>query len=375
MKNKIFTLLLAGMAIFSSCDSDRDSNPVYNQPETFTLNKPALSDNIFDLNSSSHIWLTCSQPDYGFTAAVTYTLEISLTDNFEKVQVLPTQFTTAKMEVKTNELAVCATNLFIAEGKVKDDFPLQTPLYLRLKAVVTDLKEPVYSNSIEIKTELEYTLPPIEIPKKLYIGGDFCEWNWDKTLEMVPVNGTEGMFWRIIYIPENTSIKLSRTSTEETSAGFAETTINDNYEADVTDNSGKIGFTKGGWYLLVVKAAIEGAELRYTMDINEPAVYIVGPVTSNNESDRFNVAPEKKFTVPAIGDDFFVSPPFKFGVSGDPGVRACVSIDGIDWWKTEFMVFDGILKYRGNDGDQARVSANAGQKLYINFTAGTGKIE
>lgn len=368
MKNKIFTLLLAGMAIFSSCDSDRDSNPVYNQPETFTLNKPALSDNIFDLNSSSHIWLTCSQPDYGFTAAVTYTLEISLTDDFEKVQVLPTQFTTAKMEVKTNELAVCATNLFIAEGKVKDDFPLQTPLYLRLKAVVTDLKEPVYSNSIEIKTELEYTLPPIEIPKKLYIGGDFCEWNWDNTLEMVPVNGVEGKFWRLIFIPENSSIKLSQTSTEETSAGFAETTINDNYEAVVTDNSGKIGFTKGGWYLLVVKAAIEGAELRYTMDINEPAVYLFGPAIG----DKW--APEEalKFTVPQVADEFFVSPAF----TNAGEVRACVIAEDKDnWWKSEFMVFNNKLEYRGNGGDQARVQGTVGQKLYINFTAGTGKIE
>ena len=59
---------------------------------------------------------------------------------------------------------------------------------------------------------------------------------------------------------------------------------------------------------------------------------------------------------------------------GDGGVRACVSIDGHDWWKTEFMVFDGKLKYRATGGDQERVNGKKGQVLSINFTKGTGSI-
>ena len=40
------------------------------------------------------------------------------------------------------------------------------------------------------------------------------------------------------------------------------------------------------------------------------------------------------------------------------------------------MVFDGKLEYRGKGGDQEpRVAGVAGQKLYINFTQKTGKIE
>ena len=41
----------------------------------------------------------------------------------------------------------------------------------------------------------------------------------------------------------------------------------------------------------------------------------------------------------------------------------------------EFMVFDGKIVFRGNDGDQERVKGQTGQKLYLNFTEGTGSIK
>ena len=44
-------------------------------------------------------------------------------------------------------------------------------------------------------------------------------------------------------------------------------------------------------------------------------------------------------------------------------------------WKTEFMVFDGELKYRATGGDQDRVNGKKGEVLKINFLKGTGSIE
>ena len=80
-----------------------------------------------------------------------------------------------------------------------------------------------------------------------------------------------------------------------------------------------------------------------------------------------------KFEVPTTANDYFVSPAFAAGHA--EGARAYVKIDGFDWWKSEFMVFDGKLEYRGAGGDQDRVPVTAGQKLYINFTNDTGRIE
>jgi hypothetical protein len=39
------------------------------------------------------------------------------------------------------------------------------------------------------------------------------------------------------------------------------------------------------------------------------------------------------------------------------------------------MVFDKKIVYRGMGGDQDRIEAKAGQKLYLNFTKETGDIK
>ena len=52
-----------------------------------------------------------------------------------------------------------------------------------------------------------------------------------------------------------------------------------------------------------------------------------------------------------------------------------LAIEGHDPWHSEFMVFDGTIKYRGTGGDQDRVTAAAGQKLYLNFSTDKGEIK
>lgn len=89
MKRYIFASLLAGVVAFglSSCEDDNDSNPVVRQPESFVLNTPAMAGNLYDLANSDSIRLTCSQPDYGYTAAVRYYAQVSLTDEWSNVVV------------------------------------------------------------------------------------------------------------------------------------------------------------------------------------------------------------------------------------------------------------------------------------------------
>jgi hypothetical protein len=65
MKTYILTTLLAGALLVTSCADDRDSNPTINQPETFTLNTPALAGNTYDLENSESITFTYKQPNYG----------------------------------------------------------------------------------------------------------------------------------------------------------------------------------------------------------------------------------------------------------------------------------------------------------------------
>ena len=50
-------------------------------------------------------------------------------------------------------------------------------------------------------------------------------------------------------------------------------------------------------------------------------------------------------------------------------------IPGFDWWKSEFMVFDDVIVYRGTGDDQDRVAGSVGQSLYLNFSKDTGEIK
>ena len=81
-KLSIMAMLTMGLAFFTACEDDNDSNPVIQQPTTFVLNEPAYASSIIDLESSKEIRFTCSQPNYGYTAAVTYQIQLSLTNSF-----------------------------------------------------------------------------------------------------------------------------------------------------------------------------------------------------------------------------------------------------------------------------------------------------
>ena len=124
--------------------------------------------------------------------------------------------------------------------------------------------------------------------------------------------------------------------------------------------------------MIVIRSAVNGRNIDYTIEFNEPAVWLIGGVIKEG-GDWTECADGWKFTVPETADADFVSP--AFAADAPEGPRAYVKVDGFDWWKSEFMVFDGKLKYRAAGSDLDRVTSKAGQKMYINFTKGTGKIE
>lgn len=375
-KNLLYIALFAGATLLASCESDRDSNPMLETPTTFTLNQPALAGGTYDLGNATSIVLTCQQPAYGFTAPATYEVQVSLDKAFPKdgIEVLPTTYTTARMDIDANELAVATTNLMLADGKTETDFPLNTSIYVRLKSSLRSGVGEVYSNPIALKVHTTFALPPVQLPEKLYMIGTFCDWNWDNAVSMIPVNSHPELFWRMVYLPEG-GLKLNTQTNWNDVIGYAQATVTDNNEAGVSgDGEGNISISKAGWYLVVVKATIEGRDTKYSISFNRPNVYLFGAAAK--EGGQWEANDDYLFTVPNSADGDFVSPSLlaTSGV-GDDCVRACVKLDGVEWWQSEFMVFDGKLEYRGIGGDQSRVGSQAGQKLYINFTKGTGAIK
>ena len=373
-KVNILASLFAGLLMFSACEADRDSNPVYQEPTKFVLNTPAYVNTVYDLEYSTSLELTCSQPDYGFTAATYYAVQVSLTEDFSSFEELSTQYTTAKMNVDASELAVAATNMKVAEGALEEDFPMIAPLYIRLRAYINESMGEIISNTISLtNVKLYFALPPIELPTKLYLIGDFCNWNWDNAPEMIPLHdGTTGTFWRMVYVKGGLKFN-TKTSWNGGEVGFVGCTTLDNFNAGISDAGGNIGIANEGWYLIVIRSKVNGRKIDYTVEFNEPAVWLIGNATGAGDNAWKELLEGWKFEVPATADGYFISPAFAAGHA--EGARAYVKVDGFDWWKSEFMVFDGKLEYRGVGGDQDHVPVEAGQKLYLNFSTDKGEIK
>lgn len=384
MKNIIKSALLVVMSLtlMTACSDDNDSNPSIQTPTEFKLNTPALVDTPIDLANSSKIMLTCSQPNYGYTASVQYTVQVATDENMTDAVELSETSNSAKVEIDANLLASTLTNIYVEKGKTEADFPMDVKAYFRLKAnIVTSNGNVVegteiLSNVVSLNNiHLLFSLPAINLPKNVYVTGSFCDWDWSKSFDMVQVYGTEDTFWRLVYI-DDSGIKLN-TATEwnGSEVGFAGITVSGDCKDEIIDKDGNIASSKPGWYLVIVTTSVVNREIHYDVQFNKPTIWLIGPAAGS--TDYAQEAEGWSFTVPTTKDGDFVSPAFAGSVPGGDGdgVRMYVKIPGHDWWHSEFVVLSDKIAYRATGGDQARVAGSAGQKVYLNFSKGTGEIK
>ena len=203
-KISILAFLFAGMLSFSSCESDRDSNPVLQEPTEFVLNTPAYVNTTYDLANSTSLELTCSQPNFGYTAPTVYAVQVAWNENFENFVQLDTKYSTAKMNVDASEIAVAATNLAVAEGIDESQFPIMTRLFIRVVAELnsaTSTISAIASNVIELPhVRVEFALPPVLLPETVYVVGNHNGWIWGNSLPATLVWGRDNMWWRMTYL-------------------------------------------------------------------------------------------------------------------------------------------------------------------------------
>ncbi len=195
MKNiniKIVFGILLSLVMFTSCE-DEAASPIINSAAldgslTFVLNESQYSNWTYvlsDANATKEMdALTCVQPDYGFTAAVTYTTQVSFANTFAEgtYQSLPTSINGEKVSVNTKEMNKAMIALY---GGVLPDPVVTKDVYVRLKAVVSEATnsplndsvatvKPLYSNVIMIKVQpyIEPLMAYTEvIPVPYYIVG------------------------------------------------------------------------------------------------------------------------------------------------------------------------------------------------------------
>lgn len=179
-----FAVLVAALG-FSSCNETWDDNPTLNTHEGVVeanfLNEPVLQNTAVnigadDVNGTLHF--TCSQPDFGYAAAATYRVQISL-DKVKYKELAMSFYDCSEINPVNSEVAKAISSL---AGVVSDaDLPLNVkPVYFRLRAYIPELPESTQfiSNWVSMN---DITISYLAIwvagtPTGMYLRGGMNDW-------------------------------------------------------------------------------------------------------------------------------------------------------------------------------------------------------
>jgi len=291
-------ILLAGLTLSWSCKDDHSQNPVYQQPDSFVLNTPPYAAIVTDLQNSTALPLTTSQPDFGFTAVTTYAVQVSVNDKWvdgtEEVPAtykeLPTTFTTAALSANAADLDRAIAGL--SNWTSADDLSGEPmAIYLRLKAAVSPTLPPVYSNSVKITVLPYYIKTTDALPAPYYLVGECIgDGKWtnsgtaDIGISLVPmsltpnqeyskIDGT-GVFTYTGYFPAGKGFKLIGIP----GSWKEEWGMKDGGFVHNTPGSDNMTVAADGWYTLTLNSATNELKIE-TADISPaeyPAMQLVG---------------------------------------------------------------------------------------------------
>lgn len=199
MKNKYMmgALLFGIISLFASCSDDNDSNPTLIQPTEFTLNIPEYANSTIDLEHSTGLGLTWSQPKYTADNApinATYEVQVSPTNTFtvstdeaaadESGIKVPDY---AALSNTTQKCNVSASAEEIDKALVKilkwteGNVPATQEVYVRVNAFVqegTSRLNPVASNSVKLNVNPYYIELKDATPTMWYLVGNMFGAKW-----------------------------------------------------------------------------------------------------------------------------------------------------------------------------------------------------
>ena len=199
MKNKYMmgALLFGIISLFASCSDDNDSNPTLIQPKEFTLNTPEYANSTIDLEHSTGLGLTWSQPKYTADNApinATYEVQVSPTNTFtvstdeaaadESGEKVPDYAALSNTTQKCN-ISASAEEIDKALVKIlkwtEGNVPATQEVYVRVNAFVqegTSRLNPVASNSVKLNVNPYYIELKDATPTMWYLVGNMFGAKW-----------------------------------------------------------------------------------------------------------------------------------------------------------------------------------------------------
>lgn len=361
-KFKILTLfaLIIG---FAACENDEERlyiNPV-EEISSPVLTLTGSSDiEIYESNVGMvPAIINWTKSDFGTDVLVAYTLQMAATPNFTDAKSVTVGNNIYTKALTAKDLSDWAVNYF---GGLNDNGEgVKVDYYIRIAATVflenptvTIPPETLYSNALKLSV-LPYFIPP-EFPTEMYmIGEEFGNWGWenDGVVEMIPVHGFEGHFWAIRYINAGKGFKWNSKKA---------------WGGDFFSLGEDIGFTTDGGNCFVETSGLYMIYMDMEngkISVEEAKVYGMGDCFGGWDTGKYPFAIDGNLmTLTTTG-------------SGELRMYAASDIApvGNDWWKMEFVIFDGVIAYRGAGNDQDRVNVDAGKTVTLDFNAETGKIE
>lgn len=182
MKNTLLlgTMLVSMASLFTACEDDRDSNPTLIQPTDLVLNTPAYINETINLENSSYLKLTWSQPKFTADNApvnATYEIQVSPTNSFTvsaaEADADESGALVADYDVLPNTVTTChaifeAQDLDKALIKVakwtNKDVPAEQTAYIRVQGYILEGTKKV--NSIASNNVVELKVNPYYIELK-----------------------------------------------------------------------------------------------------------------------------------------------------------------------------------------------------------------
>lgn len=199
MKNKyiIGALLVGIISLFASCSDDNDSNPTLIQPKEFVLNTPAYANETIDLEKSTGLELTWSQPKYTAENApvnATYEVQVSPTNSFtvstdeaaadESGEKVP-DYAVLSNTTQKCDISASAEEMDKALVKIlkwtEENVPAEQEMYVRVNAYIlegTSRLNPVASNSVKLKVKPYYIELKDAVPTMWYLVGNMFGAKW-----------------------------------------------------------------------------------------------------------------------------------------------------------------------------------------------------
>ena len=205
MKNKYMmgALLIGIISLFASCSDDNDSNPTLIQPTEFTLNTPEYINSTIDLEKSTGLELTWSQPKYTADNApinATYEVQVSPTNTFtvstdeaaadESGEKVP-DYAVLSNTTQKCDISASAEEMDKALVKIlkwtEENVPAEQEMYVRVNAYIlegTNHLNPIASNSVKLNVKPYYIELKDAVPTMWYLVGNMfgAKWASDKNI-------------------------------------------------------------------------------------------------------------------------------------------------------------------------------------------------